>query len=498
MATLQPEQPLTGTLEADLPWPDQPINLLTTNVTHVAAVTSASPVIAPIDESLDLWGLMRKSMHMDLEIDRTRVTQEIRWLQRNPNYLPRLQKRMQAYLPYVVREVALRDMPIELSLLPIVESALDVYAFSHGGAAGPWQFIRGTARQYRLTMDDWYDGRRDIVASTDAALKLLTDLHNRYDDWFLALAAYNAGPGNVNRAQRRNPGADYFDLALPRETRAYVPRLLAIAAVIKNPEKFGLTLPAVRNEQSFSTVKLHSQFQLSTLASVIDIPLQELQHWNPAFARWATSPRGPHHAIIPAHFKHADVQAAIDAWPEDDRVDWQEIKVREGDTLSELAIRYKTDVQSLITFNKIKRNRIRAGQKLLIPSAGKDPPLPSVAGAGLIHVVEPGESLWSISRKYDVNLRKLMRTNHIGPKDPLTIGKKLAIAGNGVSVTGQDASRSVLRTVRYKVRRGDSLARIANKFNVTVTQIASWNGLDLEKYIQPGQALKLYVNVMGG
>ncbi len=458
-------------------------------------------VTAPVDESLDLWAVMRKSMHMDLEIDRVRVKQEIKWLQRNPNYLPRLQERMQTYLPYVVREVALRDMPVELALLPIVESALDVYAFSHGGAAGPWQFIRGTARQYRLTMDDWYDGRRDIVASTDAALRLLTDLHNRYDDWFLALAAYNAGPGNVNRAKRRNPGAGYFDLALPRETRAYVPRLLAIAAVIKDPEEFGLNVPEVKNEQSFNTVKLHSQFQLTTLASVIDMPLRDLQHWNPAFARWATSPRGPHHAIIPADIEQASVQAAIDAWPEERRVDWREVTVRNGDTLSELAIRYKTDVRSLVTFNKIKRNRIRAGQKLLIPSAGQDAPTPSIAGADLIHVVQSGESLWTISRKYDVNLRKLMRTNQVGPRDPLAVGKKLAIPGHsapGHSAPGQETSRSVVRTVRYKVRSGDSLARIAGKFNVTVSQIASWNGLDLKKYIQPGQALKLYVNVMGG
>lgn len=443
------------------------------------------------DESTDLWAVMRKSMHMDLHLEEKRVQQELAWLKRHPSYLKRLKNRMQTYLPYIFREIALEDMPAELALLPIVESALDVYAFSHGGAAGPWQFIRGTARQYRLTMDDWYDGRRDIVASTDAAIRLLTDLNKRYDDWFLALAAYNAGPGNVNRALRKVPGGDYFVLPLPSETKAYVPRLLAIAAVVKSPEKYGLELPEIENRQEFAVLETHSQFQLSILADVINLPIDELQRWNPAFGRWATSPRGPHHVVIPAALDQSEAQAAIDAWPKQRRVDWKEIKVQNGDTLSEIASRHKTDVRSLVAVNGIVKNRIRAGQKLLIPASGQAAPPPVVGTSGMVHVVASGESLWTISRKYNVNLRKLMRANHVGPKDPLSVGKKLVIPG-------KSTTRSVMRTVRYKVRKGDSLARIASKFNVTVRQIAEWNGLDLKRYLQPGQPLKLYVDVIGG
>ena len=445
----------------------------------------------PKDESKDLWALMRRSMHMDLHLDERRVQQELAWLKRNPNYLRRLGPRMQTYLPYIFREVALHDLPAELALLPIVESALDVYAFSHGGAAGPWQFIRGTARQYRLTMDDWYDGRRDIVASTDAAITLLTDLNNRFDDWFLALAAYNAGPGNVNRGLRKVPGGSYFELPLPRETMAYVPRLLALAAVIKTPEQFGLELPEIANEIPFSVVETHSQFQLSILADVIELPLEELQHWNPAFGRWATSPRGPHHLVIPSSIETEVAQSAIDAWPVQRRVDWKEIQIREGDTLSQIAARHKTDVRSLVAANNIRKNQIRAGQKLLIPASGTEAPPPTVGQSDKIHVVASGESLWTISRQYDVNLRKLMRVNKVGPRDPLAVGKKLVIPGVGTE-------RSVVRTVRYKVRKGDSLARIASKFNVTIKQIAEWNSLDLKRYLQPGQPLKLYVNVIGG
>ena len=474
-----------------LPWPQAH--------GYVSVVSTLEPIVVPIDpkdESKDLWAVMRRSMHMDLHLEEKRVQQEIAWLKRHPHYLTRLGERMQTYLPYVFREIALNDVPAELALLPIVESALDVYAFSHGGAAGPWQFIRGTARQYRLTMDDWYDGRRDIVASTDAAIRLLTDLHKRYDDWFLALAAYNAGPGNVNRALRKVPGGDYFVLPLPRETKAYVPRLLAIAAVIKNPKSYGLELPSVDNTQMFSVIETHSQFQLSTLASVLELPIDQLQHWNPALGRWATSPRGPHHIVIPANLDRDGAQAAVDDWPEDRRVDWKEIKVSNGDTLSEIAARHKTDVRSLISVNNIVKNRIRAGQKLLIPASGQDAPPPGFGSSDKVHVVATGESLWTISRQYKVNLRKLMRANHVGPKDPLAVGKKLVIPG--YSIPGQAPTRSVVRTVRYKVRKGDSLARIAGKFNVTIKQIAEWNSLDLKRYLQPGQALKLYVDVIGG
>ena len=449
------------------------------------------PSTEPTNDSQNLWALMRTSMHLPLHEQHLRVRQEINWYKRNPKYLFRLAKRIQTYLPYIVEQVALRDLPVELALLPIVESALDIYAFSHGGAAGPWQFIRSTARQYKLNLDSWYDGRRDIIASTDAALNLLTNLHARYDDWYLALAAYNAGPGNVNRARRKHPGGDYFDLDLPRETKAYVPRLLALASVIKDPHRFGLALPEIENVLSFTSLSLYSQFQLNTLADLLNMPLSELESWNPALARWATSPRGPHRVIVPLTIDPKQAQLAIDELPPKWRVDWREITVRNGDTVSDLALRHKTDVQSLITVNNIPRHRIRAGQKLLIPTAGKEKPLPITTGERLIHVVVSGESLWTISRKYKTNLRQLMKANRIGPNDPLRVGTKLIIPG-------QRSDKKVVRTVNYHVRRGDSLARIAVKFNVTVKQIADWNGLDLSRYIHPGQALKLHVNVLGG
>ncbi len=441
----------------------------------------------------DLWRDLRNAMHLPLYLDEQRVQQELRWLKRHPKYLTRLQPRLQRYLPYLFTRTQLRDVPAELALLPIVESALDTFAFSHGGAAGPWQFVRGTARQQGLDINEWYDGRRDIVASTEAALDYLEYLNGRFDDWYLALAGYNAGQGNVSRALRKNPGAGFFDLKLPRETQAYVPRLLALAAVIKEPERYGLTLPEVVPATTFHVLNTHSQFQLNKLADAVQISMEDLYQFNPAINQWATPPRGPHRIIVPGHLDKASAQASIDAIPAKSRVDWTQVVVNNGDTLSQIARRHGTDVTSLRMANNLASSRIRAGSKLLIPKhAAALTTTPRSAKGHTKYVVQNGDSLWSIAKQHKVSLTKLMRNNHLGPKDTLSVGHTLKIPGAG------SGKREVTRKVRYKVRKGDSLSRIAGKFNVSVNEIANWNNLDKGGYLQPGQGLLLYVNVVGG
>lgn len=453
-----------------------------------AAVHSPAPPPKP-----DLWRDMRADMALELHLDHPRVQQELKWLKRHPTYLKRLQPRLQNYLPYLYSQTQLHSLPAELALLPIVESALDTFAFSHGGAAGPWQFVSGTARQYGLDINDWYDGRRDVVASTDAALRYLTYLNKRFDDWYLALAGYNAGQGNVSRAQRKNPGAGFFDLRLPTETQAYVPRLLALSAIIKHPEQYGITLPEVVPRTTFHSLNTHSQFQLTKLSEALDLEMDEIYRWNPSLNQWATPPKGPHRLIVPAHVDAQLAQQKIDAIPAQQRVDWREIRVKNGDTLSQIARRHGTDVTSLRLANNLSGSTIRAGKKLLIPKhAAALKTTPRGAKGDLDYVVAAGDSLWTIARKHNVNMTKLMRNNHLGPKDTLAVGKTLRIPG--VS-TGK---RKVTRKVHYKVRNGDSLAKIAGKFNVSIGQIANWNKLDTARYLQPGQPLQLYVNVVGG
>ncbi len=471
--------------------PPQPVNpyLLTEEI---------APGVEIPDPSL--WAEIIADFQLDRHLDRNRVQQELRWMKRHPSYLHNMRARLERHLAYIHAQVEARGMPGELALLPIVESALDPYAFSHGGAAGLWQFIPATAKRFGLERNWWYEGRRDPVAATDAALDYLEYLHERFDDWLLALASYNAGEGNVSRAKRRAPdGADFFDLKLPRETSAYVPRLLALAELVANPEELGVELPPLSPDIPFQVVDTGSQMDLSVISRVTEIDLKTLYQWNPALNQWSTPPKGPHHLILPAEYAPR-AAAKIAAVPEAERVQWLRVTVRSGDTLSQLASRHRTDVASLKQANGLRSSRITVGDSLLIP---KSPEALSNSIAsrnqGTTYVVQNGDSLWTISRAHNIPINRLMKTNHVGPKDYLRVGQKLTLPDTSASpMTVSSSRKAEIRKVRYGVRRGDSLARIASKFNVRINDIVSWNKLNAKDYLQPGQTLLLYINASTG
>lgn len=448
----------------------------------------------------DLWADIRRSFQLDRHLQEQRVQQELRWLARHPSYLQNMQPRLARHLAYIHQEVKARGMPSEIALLPIVESALDPYAFSHGGAAGLWQFIPATAKRFGLQRNWWYDGRRDPVAATAAALDYLEALHARFGDWYLALAGYNAGEGNVIRAQRRaSAGAGFFDLKLPKETSAYVPRLLALAQVVAAPEEVGVDLPVLTPEIPFMVVDTGSQLDLSVASRVTGIDLDTLYLWNPALNQWSTPPSGPHHLLLPAE-DAGRAAAEIAAVPPEQKVQWLRVTVKPGDTLSELARRHRTDVASLKRANHLRSSTITAGDSLLIPKT-PDAFANTIAGRteGTTYVVRSGDSLWTISRAHDIPVNTLMKTNHVGPKDYLRVGQKLTLPGTAASPVAVSATRQAqIRKVHYGVRKGDSLARIASKFNVRVNDIISWNRLNAADYLQPGQKLLLYVNASTG
>lgn len=464
---------------------------------------SGGSVIAPGIEipDPDLWADIRRGFRLDHRTDQKRVQQELRWLKRHPTYLNHMQSRLARHLAYIHQQVEERGMPSELALLPIVESALDPYAFSHGGAAGLWQFIPATGKRFGLDRNWWYDGRRDPVAATEAALDYLEYLHNRFDDWQLALAGYNAGEGNVSRAKRRAPeGAGFFEMKLPRETSAYVPRLLALAELVADPASVGVTLPVLTPEVPFMVVSTGSQMDLSVASRVTEIDLDTLYLWNPGLNQWSTPPRGPHHLLLPIEGA-ALAASRIASVPADSRVEWLRVEVQPGDTLSQLANRHRTDVASLRTANGLRSSRITVGDSLLIP---KSPAAMSNSiisrNQGTTYVVQTGDSLWTISRAHNVPINKLMKTNHVGPKDYLRVGQKLTLPGGATSAPMAVSStrEAQIRKVRYGVRRGDSLARIASKFNVRVHDIVNWNKLNVGDYLQPGQTILLYVNASTG
>lgn len=494
---------------------------LAVNSTNTQAVSIESIAVPDLAKKpvpvIDLWQRTLSGFQLETDIENRRIKVQRDWYAGHQEYLNRVSARAERYLFHVVESLENRGMPTELALLPIVESAFDPFAYSHGRASGMWQFIPGTGRRFGLAQNWWYDGRRDVVASTQAALDYLDYLHKEFDgDWLLALAAYNSGEGNVRKAVRKNKSKgkalDFWSLDLPKETRAYVPKLIALAQLLEQPDKYGINFPAIANRPYFAQVATESQIDLAQAATLADISLEELYQLNPGFNQWATAPDGPHRLSVP--WEKASLFASnLAALPAENRVKWIRYTIRRGDSLSTIALRHRTTAKALRQINQLSGNTIRAGKVLFIPVASQGAEHYALSATqrllakqqapgskGLnkqVHIVKSGDSFWELSRRYGVGMRELARWNSMGTTDRLKIGQKLVIwtKPSVVASATPAATREIIRQVGYRVRPGDSLARIAQKFNVSIANIEAWNGINRSKYLQPGQSLTLYVDV---
>ena len=473
----------------------------------------------------DLWDRVRAGLELPgYEHQRTQAA--VRILQRSQRYLDRIAERADRYLYYLVEAVEQRRLPMELALLPIVESGLQPFAYSHARAAGLWQFIPSTGRIYGLKQNWWYDGRRDIVESTRAALDYLDKLHDVFEgDWLLAIAAYNSGEGNVRRAvainRRYRKPTDFWSLRLPTETRAYVPRLLALASVVADPEQYSLTLRRVANKPYFERVATDGQIDLALAAELAGVTLEELYMLNPAFNHWATDPNGPHHLLLPrGRAGHFTEQLA--SLPAEQRVQWQRHRIRKGQTLSGIAKQYQATVAVLKQVNELGSTVIRTGDSLVVPVAARSLEQYTLSAYGRkaaarravssraeqhVYAVKRGDTLWSIARQHSVSTRNLSKWNGIALAETLHPGQKLSIwrhpsqqpdpkrqiaaaATDGPSITGK-----TVRRIRYVVRRGDSLWDISRRFRVTVPSLREWNRITEGAPIRPGQRLDVFIDV---
>ncbi len=460
----------------------------------------------------NIWVRVRKGFSIADTSDNPRLLSELRWYAKHQKYLDRVVQRAEPFLHYVLNEAERRNLPTELVLLPIVESAYQTFAYSHGRASGIWQFIPSTGKIYGLKQNWWYDGRRDVYASTQAALKYLESLNREFKgNWLHALAAYNSGSGTVRRAIRNNKRkgkpTDFWNLKLPDETRAYVPKLLALKRLIDKPEDYGITLNCVDDVPYFEAVDIDSQLDLAMAADMADIELDALYRLNPAFNHWATAPYGPHRLLIPVDhadtFKHNLAQI-----PKAERIKWKRHKIKEGQTLSHIADRYSVSVSSLKRLNNLRSTQIRAGKYLVIPVSSRKlsdynltayqrkKTLQNIRRKGhkVTHTVQRGDTFWDLSRTYKVNSHSIARWNGMAIRDPLREGQKLVIWTKAASTQTSRNGRNTIQRISYRVRNGDSLYLIAQKFNVGINDLKRWNTLT-SKYLQPGQKIKLYVDV---
>ena len=354
------------------------------------------------------------------------VTQYEEWFEHNPRYVEGMLERANLYLYQIVQAVQKRHMPMEIALLPAIESGYSPNAYSSAGAIGLWQIEPSTGGLWGLKDNWWYSGARDVVASTNAALDYLQALHNQFHSWNLALAAYNCGAGMVQWAIDNNKakglGTHYRELRLPLQTEHYVPKLMAFVNIVRDPAKFGLRLRDIPNSPYFVRVNTGGQISLSVVARLADMSLNQLAAINPGLKHWATAPNGPYTVLVPVATKAALLEG-LSQLPPQDRMQWARHIVIPGNTISGIAQEYGVSVHAIMTTNHLHGSFLRVGQRLLIPVAGRRLVVPAQGG---VYTVAPGDTLSGIAQQYGVPITTLMAVNNLrGPY--LQVGEVLRI-----------------------------------------------------------------------
>ncbi len=410
-------------------------------------------------------------------------------------------ERSGAYLPMIRARFAAAGLPVDLSYLPLIESAFNVTAYSRARAHGMWQFISSTARHYGLEVGTMVDERRDPVLATDAAIAYLRDLHGEFNDWYLALAAYNSGAGNVRRAIRRSGSEDYWTLRshLPRETRDYVPAFIASVIVAKRPAAFGFSPP---DEQpwNFDVLEVPDALDLQFLASGSGIPVEELRALNPAIRRDLTPARVTTALRLPAGTRDK-AAAVLDGSPRSEWAPRTIHVVRSGDSLHTIARRYGSSVDEIRQANGLRGSLIHPGQELVVPRYGvqmaaTDGREYAVTGEG-IYVVRRGDTLWDIARGLGLSVDSLRAANGLSTGAVIRPGQSLRLPGKGGSApAAAGAARASAASARetasdaasYVVRSGDTLSGIASRHRTSVAALKELNGLTSSR-IRPGDLL---------
>ncbi|BCN93574.1 lytic transglycosylase [Thiomicrorhabdus immobilis] len=439
-------------------------------------------------------------------------------------HLKRVSERAKPYLHYILNEVKKRKMPYEIALLPAVESGFRPFARSHQKAVGLWQFIPSTANIYDLDQTWWYDGRKDVVESTRAALDYLQKLYKlNNNDWLLALASYNAGLGNVYRAQKkyRKKHKDQTGIKeylpnfweikefLPQETQGYVPKLLAVAHIIEYSERFNIELEPIANRPYFSQIALNKQVSLGQVAKLSATSAEVLASLNPGYHQPATPPNGPYHLLLPVDKAEA-FEEHIENNQEIFNIQWQKHKIRQGDSLSVIAKKYKTSSKAIQRLNGMKNANIRAGKTLLIPipadkiaqvkaqlaqaeqqkpyKVNKTPnkttqakSVDTTAANSHLHKVKSGDSLWLLAKQYNVSSQQIAKANKLSFKTPLKLGQNLVIPGYEATTK-----------IQHTLKTGESLWLVAKRYKVTTQDIAAWNNISAKKVLQPGMKLTIW------
>lgn len=491
------------------------------------------------------------------DIENDRVNREIEWYLRHPDSLVSLQKRAEPYMHHILDEIEAKDLPGELALLPVVESSFVPDAYSKSDASGLWQFIPSTGRLFGLKQNSWYDGRRDVYASTKAATTYLKQLSETFDgDWLLALASYNYGKGNIRKCMDRNAEldmpTDYWSLPLPDETYHYVPKLLAVAKIFANADYYHVPLRHIPNKPYFEVVDIKAPLDLNKAAQMANTPISEFRKLNPGFNRWCTAPDGPHRLLIPV--KNASLfkknlaempyyervsypkliaeqeehiiaeantpsrPAPVMAKPSFTRPsaapatsDFARYQVKRGDTLTEIARNTHTTVDHLKKVNHLTRGQVNYGFTLKVPTtktaSTRIAEKPIVDDKRRYKTIIAAKSPSTGANAYHTvkagdTYFNIARRYDISPKELADWNhislKSALIPGRKLVIKGHEqqvaSAANSMRLIRYTVKKGDTLTQLARKFNISVSELQRSNAATLARGLQNGQVLKILVD----
>lgn len=471
---------------------ESPVSPQTLEWGHDASsYTSADETSAEVSQD-DVWQRIRGGFKIDDAASQNPlVAVHESWYAARPEYLRRMVNRSRSYLYHIVEEVDRRSMPMEIALLPMIESAFKSTALSTSAASGIWQFIPSTGRHYGLRQDAWYDGRRDFPAATSAALDYLSKLYLDFGDWQLALAAYNCGEGCVARAIEKNVQqglpTDYASLTLPAETRHYVPKLLAIKQMIRAPEQFGIAIDALPNQPYFKQVTVRANMDIHSAARLADMNSDDFMALNAAFPRKLIRSDTPVSLLVPVE-KTDHFQRNLEAGNWDS---WQPYNAKKGERPEDIARRFDVSVDRLSEHNQfhLKRGKLVRAQTILVPVRGRgsvamdvaeEPALPASPNPGS-HVVQRGETLFGVARRYGLSAAQLTEANP-GIDINLKVGQLIQLPSNAAAARETDfiqqassRTKQSARPIRYTVKRGDTLHAIAQRFEVSLADLKAWN-----------------------
>jgi len=469
------------------------------------SVTQALPM-SPLDPALqhnelealpDLWLRIRQQMQIEVP-DRADIRREIAFYAGKQKFFNEVASRAEPYLYLIVNELEKRNMPIELALLPIVESAFNPAAQGNG-PAGLWQMVPGTARNFGLKVQSGYDGRKDPLSSTYAVLDYLQHLHDSLgNDWLNAVAAYNTGEGRIMAAVARNTArgkpTDYWSLHIPARFVQTMPKWLAMIELIRSPQDHRLQLPVIANKPVVGLTRIAGAVHLQNAADIAGISVNELKRLNPAF-RLAMTPKGKDFPLVLPltaveafeQQRHLLKTVAVTTPTETTK---RSYKVKSGDSLGSIAARNKTTIKKLRQLNRLSSDSLKVGQTLQLPGSSTTSMVATNNQTkNQSYQVKSGENLWTIAKKLRIDAEELRVYNKLRSDVHLQPGQTLKVPKP--SSVKSARNNSVNKTAMHTVKKGDSLDRIARKYKIKLSDLLLWNQLKTNSTLTPGQQLLL-------